>query len=245
MKNNQETSNNDFNVFGVPVSRANVFRAIGLLAFLLIMIAATIALKPFIMSVFSETGRQQLITEVRGAGPAGVLILLGLEFVQVVVAFIPGEAVQMVAGMLYGPWLGALIILVGCFLSTWAVYELVHRLGQPFVEAMVPTKYLESIRRFESGGRLAATVFLLFLIPGLPKDTFTYLVPLTSMPRRQYLAISVCARIPGVFMSTFAASGLMSGNLTQSIIVFAVLAVLGVIGFLLKDKILDHGDDRG
>lgn len=229
----------EYRVFGAVVSQDNLFRAIGLVGIILAMLIVTIMLKPVIASVFSEAGRQNLIAQINNAGPFGAFMLLGLEFIQVVVAVIPGEVVQMVAGMLYGPWLGAAIILIGCLLSTWAVYEMVHRLGQPFVEAMVPTKYLDSIRRFEQSGKLDATIFILFLIPGLPKDTFTYLVPLTSMPRNKYLVISVIARIPGVFMSTFAASGLMTGNIGQSIAVFAVLAVLGIAGILGKDKLMD------
>ena len=225
-------------VFGVQVPRSVVFRGVGLGAFLLIIIVATVALWPIITSVFSEEGRANLIEQVNHAGPLGVLILLGLEFVQVVVAFIPGEVVQMVAGMLYGPWLGALIILCGCVLSTAFIYELVHRLGQPFVEEVVSTESLDRFRAFEASGKLSTMVFILFLIPGLPKDVFTYLVPLTEMKRREYLILTTIARCPGVFMSTFAASGLVRGNIVQSIIVFVIVGAIALVGIYNKDRIL-------
>ncbi len=211
------------NIFGTQVPRSILFRAVGLLAFLVIIIVATVALWPVITSVFSENGRAELIESIHNAGPGGVFILLGLEFIQVMVAVIPGEVVQLVAGMLYGPWLGTVIILVGCVLSTWAIYELVHRLGQPFVEEVVSTEHLQRFREFEASGKLSTLVFVLFLIPGLPKDTFTYLVPLTSMPRREYLVLTTVARTPGVFMSTFAASGLVNGNIWQSVAMLAVV----------------------
>ena len=54
-----------------------------------------------------------------------------------VVAFIPGEVTQMAAGLLYGPWIGALVILAGCVLSSAFVYVVVKRLGSPFVQKMV------------------------------------------------------------------------------------------------------------
>jgi uncharacterized membrane protein YdjX (TVP38/TMEM64 family) len=228
------------NIFGMQVPRSVVFRGVGLVVFLVIMAVATALLWPLIASVFSEEGRANLVGQIRHAGPMGVLMLLGLEFIQIIVAFIPGEVVQMVAGMLYGPWLGAAIVLGGCVLATWAIYELVHRLGQPFVEEVVSTEHLERFREFEANGKLEAMVFILFLIPGLPKDVFTYLVPLTSMSRGQYLLLTTIARSPGVLMSTFAASGLARGNYVQSVIVFAIVAILAIVGIYHKDRLLGH-----
>lgn len=226
-------------IFGAQVSRSAVFRAAGLVAFCIVLIAATVAMWPLITSIFSDSGREQMVDEIQNAGPVGVLILLGFEIVQVVVAVIPGEVVQLVAGMLYGPWLGALIILVGCILSTWLIYEVVHRLGEPFVEEVVSTEHLQRFRDFESSGKLSSLVFILFLIPGLPKDTFTYLVPLTSMKLREYLLLTTVARSPGVLMSTFAASGLVNGKIWQSALMLCIVGVVALVAILKRDKIFD------
>ena len=226
-------------VFGREMPRSVAFRMAGLALFLLLIIGATAAMWPVISSVFSEGGRANLINEIHSAGPFGMLMLLGLEFVQVIVAFIPGEVVQLVAGMLYGPWLGSAIILVGCVCATAVIYELVHRLGQPFVEEVVSIEHLERFREFERSGKLAVMVFILFFIPGLPKDVFTYLVPLTSMPRRLYLIITTIARTPGVVMTSLAASNLAQGNYVQSVVFFAVLGILAIVGIYNKDRILN------
>lgn len=235
-------------IFGMAVSAPVLMRAIGLIVIFAVMAGVVFLCSKYFGDLFTAEGRANLIADVKSAGPAGALILLVLEIVQVVVAFIPGEVVQMVAGMMYGPWLGTAIIVLGCFLSMWFVYEMVHRLGQPFVESVVPTKYLDSFRRFEQGGKLTAIVFVLFLIPGLPKDVFTYLVPLTSMPKKEYLGVAMIARLPGIFMSTHAASGLLNGNIVQSVIVFGILAVLGIAGIMFKDRIMDalhrNGNNR-
>lgn len=243
----QRVEQRQVSIFGVKMSQAILIRAISLIVIIALMIGLVYLFTLHFGNLFTAEGRATLIADVKSAGPAGVLVLLVLEIVQVIVAFIPGEVVQMVAGMMYGPWLGTAVILVGCFLSMWCVYELVHRLGQPFVESVVPTKHLDSFHRFERSGKLKVVVFLLFLIPGLPKDVFTYLVPLTSMPRNEYLAIAMVARTPGIFMSTHAASGLINGDIVQSVIVFAILAVLGIIGIVFKDRIMDllHRHDGG
>lgn len=225
-------------VFGRPMRREELFRLGGLLAFFVLLVVVVALIWPYMGQFFDADGRARMIEEIRNAGPLGVLILLGVQVLQVVVAFIPGEVVQIAAGVMYGPVGGMVIVLVGCVIASAIVYQVVHRLGQPFVESMVPMKYMERFREFEAKGKLDPLVFILFLIPGLPKDTFTYLVPLTNMPLSRYLVLSTIARIPGVFMSTFASAGVMDGNIRQAVIAVVVLAVLAGVGYFFKDKII-------
>ena len=202
------------------------------------MVLICALLWPYFHDLFEPGGIDRIIADVRGAGPVGFLILLGLQFLQIVVAFIPGEVVQVAAGMLYGPWVGALVILVGCVLSSAFIFALVHRLGAPFVQSMVPTQYLEKFRRFEASGKLNITVFILFLIPGLPKDVFTYLVPLTDMRMRTFLVLSNVGRIPGIVVSTYAADGLVDGRIWESVVIFAVAAVIAILGIVFRERIM-------
>ncbi|MEE0845962.1 MAG: TVP38/TMEM64 family protein [Eggerthellaceae bacterium] len=226
-------------VHGHPMEMGGIFRFVGLLAFLVIMALLVYLLWPYFHELFEPGGLDRVIEDVRAAGPVGFVILLGLQFLQIVVAFIPGEVTQMAAGLLYGPWVGALVILVGCVLSSAFVYVVVKRLGAPFVQKMVPEKYLGKFRAFEESGKLNVIVFILFLIPGLPKDVFTYLVPLTDMPMRTFLILSNLGRIPGIVVSTYAADGLADGRVTESVIIFVALAAIAVVGILLRDRIMD------
>lgn len=226
-------------VRGREMTRGDIFRFGGLIAFLALMVVIMVLLWPYIHEVFEPGGLSRVIDDVRNAGPLGFLILLAMQFMQIVVAFIPGEVVQMAAGMMYGPWLGAAVILLGCIISSAFVFVVVHRLGAPFVQDMVPTKYLDKFRAFEESGKLPIVVFILFLIPAMPKDTFTYLVPLTNMRMRDFLVLSNVGRIPGIVISTYAANGLVDGNITQSIIIFAVVAVIAIVAIVFRDKIMN------
>lgn len=234
----REQANQPVLIFGRTVYKDTLFRLGGLAVFFVFVVILVVMLWPYMGQFFEPGGRERMMEQFRNAGPLGVVMLLGIQVLQVVVAFIPGEVVQVAAGAMYGPFGGMVIILAGCVLASWFIYEVVHRLGQPFVEAMVPTHYLERFRSFEANGKLTPLVFVLFLIPGLPKDTFTYLVPLTNMPLKKYLLITTIARIPGVFMSTFAASGFVDGNMRQAIVAVVVLAILAGIGVLFKDRII-------
>lgn len=226
-------------VRGHEMTRGDIFKFGGLIAFFALMVIVVILIWPYIHEAFEPGGLSRVIDDVRNAGPLGVLILLAMQFMQIVVAFIPGEVVQMAAGMMYGPWFGAAVVLLGCIISSAFVFAVVHRLGAPFVRDMVPTKYLDKFNAFEESGKLSIVVFILFLIPAMPKDTFTYLVPLTNMRMRDFLILSNVGRIPGIVISTYAANGLVDGNITQSLIIFAVVAVIAIVAIVFRDKIMN------
>lgn len=226
-------------VRGREMTRGDIFKFGGLIAFFALMVIVVILIWPYIHEAFEPGGLSRVIDDVRNAGPLGFLILLAVQFMQIVVAFIPGEVVQMAAGMMYGPWLGAAVVLLGCIISSAFVFAVVHRLGAPFVRDMVPTKYLDKFNAFEESGKLSIVVFILFLIPAMPKDTFTYLVPLTNMRMRDFLVLSNVGRIPGIVISTYAANGLVDDNITQSIIIFAVVAVIAIVAIVFRDKIMN------
>lgn len=221
------------------VSKSDAVKVVGLIAFLAISALVVVLLWPYLGLLFEDGGLDLMVAKIHEAGPLGVCVLLALQLLQIIVAFIPGEVVQVAAGMIYGPWGGSGVILLGCVISSYLIYQLVHRLGQPFVADMVPLEQLGKIRTFEQSGRLDVMVFILFLIPGMPKDVLTYLVPLTEMPVGRFIAITTVARIPGVFMSTFAAAGIADGQYVQSIAIFVVVALLAVMALVFRKRIMN------
>lgn len=238
--NAHDSANQDvaFHLLGRAIKKSDVVKLFGLALFFVVMGCVVGALWPYLSGIFEPGGVDRLIESVQERGAYGVLLLLGLQLVQIIVAFIPGEVVQLAAGMIYGPWLGALVVLVGCVISSGIVYVLVHFLGAPFVRDMVSEKNMAKFRHFEDTGRLDIIVFVLFLIPGLPKDVFTYLVPLTDMKLGRFLLLSNTARIPGILMSTFAANGLMEGQLNTVIAIVAVVLVLFVVCFVFRNRLM-------
>lgn len=220
------------------LTKADLFKFGGLIAFFVLMAVVCVAIAPLILELTEPGGVERVVQDVRNAGPGGVLILLGMQFLQVVVAFIPGEVVQVAAGMMYGPWGGAAVVLAGCIISSAFIFFIVHKLGAPFVRAMVPEKWMGKLEDFEETDKLDVMVFVLFLIPGLPKDVFTYLVPLTDMSMRNFLVLSTVGRIPGILMSTLAADGLMEGDIMRSVLLFLVAAGIAALAIVFHEKIM-------
>lgn len=233
----EERAHEPRSVAGHEMPAANIFKFAGLIAFFVIMIAVCVAIWPMIHEIFEPGGVDRVTADIRNAGPWGFLILLAIQFLQIVVAFIPGEVVQVAAGMIYGPWVGALVIWLGCVVSSSFIFVLVHKLGAPFVQAMVPEKYMGKFREWETSDKFNIIVFILFLIPGLPKDVFTYVTPLTHMSMKSFVLISNFARIPGIVLSTYAAAGLVSGNIVESVVIFAVTAVVAVAALAVYGRV--------
>ncbi len=227
-------------IFGRSMTMMDIARFVGFIAFFAIMIVIVIIVWPYVYRIFQPSGYEEVANDVTSAGPLGVILLLVLQFVQIVVALIPGEVMQVVAGMIYGPWIGALIILIGCVLSSAFIFVVVRKLGAPFVQSMVSEKNMRRFHSFEETGRLNIIVFGLFLIPGLPKDVFTYFVPLTHMPMRTFLVLTNVARIPGIVISTYAAAGIMRGEIWDSVILFAVFAAIAIVALFAYSRIMRH-----
>lgn len=239
-----EVAEEPVKVLGHPMVKADVFKFVGLIAFVVVLCVTALLAWPLIHELFEPGGVERVIADVRGAGPAGVLVLLAMQFLQIVVAFIPGEVTQVAAGMLYGPWLGAAIILLGCLISSAFIFQVVSRLGVPFVKGMVSERHLGKIERFEQSNKFETIVFVLFLIPGLPKDVFTYLVPLTKMRMGTFLFLTTLGRVPGVVVSTYSADGLVEGRILESVVLFVVVGAIAVLGIVFNDRIIALLDER-
>lgn len=225
-------------IAGKAVSVTDIVKLAGLFVFFALTIVAGYLIWPYIHEIFEPGGLQKLIADVRAAGAVGVSILFGLQLLQIIVAVIPGEVTAIAAGMLYGPWFGALLILVGGAIASAIVYWIVHLLGAPFVHDMVPTSFLEKFREYERSGKFNVIVFVLFLIPGLPKDAFTYIIGLTDMRCDTFVILSTLARIPGVLVTTYAASDIAKGDYLSAAIIFVVFAIIAGIGLIFRDKIM-------
>ncbi|MDR1713534.1 MAG: VTT domain-containing protein [Coriobacteriales bacterium] len=220
------------------VDPAAHIKFIGLLVFFVLIIVIGVFVFNFIRSVGTENLAEDLEQAVRDAGPAGILMCLALQFVQVVVAFIPGEVVQIAIGYIYGTIGGGLLTIAGALISSIFIFYLVRKLGAPFVQGMIGGKDNKLMRFLDNEKRLNATVFILYLIPGLPKDVFNYLVPLTRMRPAAFFVLSTIARAPAIFASTFVADAFKQGNYLSMVIVAVIFGGLAVVGIVFNEKVM-------
>ena len=87
-------------------------------------------------------------------------------------------------------------------------------------------------------------MFLLYLIPGVPKDTLTYIAGLTPIHPGKFLLLSTIARFPGILGSCYIGANLQSKNYTVVIIVSSIAVLLFVIGMIYQEKIVNYFHHR-
>lgn len=174
---------------------------------------------------------------VDGFGIWARLVFVAMVFLQVIVALIPGEPLELMAGYVFGAVEGTLLSMAGILLGSWVVFGLVRRLGQKFVEVFFPEKELKRLSFLKNSKKAGVLAFVLMTIPGTPKDLLSYFAGLTPLKTLQWLAIVTVSRIPSLVTSTV--SGALAGeeNYLLSAIVFAITLLLSAIGLLYYRKI--------
>ena len=177
-------------------------------------------------------------------GPLAPLLFTGMVILQVIVAVIPGEPLEIAAGYAFGAVEGTILCVLGTFLGGILVFLLVRRFGLRAVEIFFPPVKLQRLRFLHNERRLARWVFLIFFLPGTPKDVMCYFVGLTSMPLRTWALISAVARLPSIITSTVGGNALGMGEYTFAIIVFAATLVISGIGLLLYRAVCSARERR-
>lgn len=167
----------------------------------------------------------------------GPLLFMGMVILQIVVAVIPGEPLEIAAGYAFGALEGTLWCLLGAFAGRVMVFLLVRRFGARAVEVFFPLDKLQSLRFLQNERRLTFWVFLLFFLPGTPKDVLCYIVGLTNLPLRSWLIISTIAPIPSIITSTIGGSALGMGRYTFAAAVFGATLAISAAGLLVYRRV--------
>lgn len=167
----------------------------------------------------------------------GRLAMIGMLVLQVVVAVIPGEPLEIGAGYAFGAWEGLLLCLIGAAIGSAIIFVFVKLLGVKMVEAFISREKINSLKFINSSKRLNLLMFILFVIPGTPKDIFTYFAGLTPMKLTTFLAISTLARIPSVITSTIGGHALGTQQYLFAIVVFVITIAISLGGILLYRRI--------
>ncbi len=212
---------------------------IGLIVFVALSVLLCIKITPMLTSLTQEGSRELFKEKIESFGFGGILIMLFIQTLQVFVAFIPGEPIEILMGVMYGTVGGLLLSLLGCATGSVLVFFMMRKFGQPLFEFFFNKKHLDRFAFLRNSKKLELFTFILFVIPGTPKDVLTYFAPLTPIDAKVFILITIFARIPSIITSTYAGSSLLEGNLIKTLIIFAATAVIGIAGIILGNAITD------
>ena len=174
---------------------------------------------------------------VKSQGIWGPVLMIGLMALQVIVAVIPGGPIELAAGFVCGWFQGTLWCLIGSLAASTLVFLAVRKWGVKLVELFFSREKILNFSFLQNEKKLDLLVFVLFLIPGSPKDLLTYLVGLTHMKLHTFLLLSTLARAPSVIASTVTGSLAQNENYVAALILFAVTLVISLICVLYYRRI--------
>lgn len=170
-------------------------------------------------------------------GIAGQLIFVGMVILQVIVALIPGEPLELAAGYAFGAVEGTLLSMTGIVLGSWIVFGAVRFFGSRLVEVFFADKEIRRLSFLRDPRKARVLTFILMTIPGTPKDLLSYFAGLTPLTTSQWLTIVAVARIPSLVSSTVSGAAAGEENYLLAGAVLGITLLASGIGIWYYRKI--------
>ena len=216
-------------------ARNGILAAIGFPLFILGIVAVVYVFRQEIWAIFATP--ESVRAWVDRWGIAAPLIFIGAQVLQVMVFIIPGETVQVAGGYLFG-FLGGLgLTTLGIAIGSAINFHLARALGTPFVTRFFNADQVHKLERIAASPRAQIGFFLLFVIPGIPKDILCYVAGLSPMRFFYFLGVSMVGRLAGIVGSTLMGSAAAGEKWVIAIVILVVSCILFAIGFACRERI--------
>lgn len=207
----------------------------GVLLFLLVFgLIFWFAGKPLIQFI-SEPEKFRAWVDTHGLW--GRAAFLGMMILQVVVAVIPGEPLEIAAGYAFGAIEGTLLCVLGTTIGGVCIFLFVRRWGIRVVELFFPREKIQSLVFLRHPRRILFTMAVAFLLPGTPKDLLSYAAGLTGITFPQWLLLTSLCRLPSIVTSTIGGDTLVIGTLPQAALIFGITICLSLGGLAVYRRI--------
>ena len=157
---------------------------------------------------------------------------------QIIIAFIPGEPFELAAGYAFGGFIGTLLCIIASVIGCTIVFGLTRKFGMPLVELFFGKEKIDKLKFLKNSKKRNIVIFLLFFIPGTPKDIITYFVGLTDIKLWQWLLICSVAKLPSIVTSTVSGGAFGQQKYVTAIVFLGVTAIISAVGVLIYNKVI-------
>ncbi len=123
--------------------KVKIFKIIILIAVITLIVGLTIYLIPILKNLNTQEGQIQFKEKINDSKMLGFLILLGLQIAQMIIAILPGEPVEILAGICFGKLWGTIFLIASVFITTILIYTLVKKYGRKFIYEFFPKQKVE------------------------------------------------------------------------------------------------------
>ena len=219
--------------------KLKIFKIILFIIVAIIFTVITIYLFPVMRNLSTKEGQIEFKDKVTSSGVYGVILLFILQLAQIFLFILPGEPIEILAGMCYGWFWGTIFIIISSTIIATLIFWLVRKIGKQFVYDFSDEekiKKIENNKIFQNQKKIELVLFILFLVPGTPKDLLTYLSGLLPIKMKRFIVISTIARVPSIVTSTIAGANIAIGDWKKGIILYVLIVVIVVIALFIFNK---------
>ncbi len=205
-----------------------------------LLVYISIELFPLMTKLTTTEGQVEFKKKIDSMGFLGMLMLFGLQFAQIFLVVLPGEPLEILAGMCYGSIGGMLFIFASVFIISALIVFLVKFLGEKFVYDIWGKEKVKKIKKskvFRNPKKVQLLLIILFLIPGTPKDLLTYIGALLPINSIEFILISTFARFPSIISSTIAGANIAMGDFKTMAIVYGITIVVTIVAVVVVSKL--------
>ena len=160
-----------------------------------------------------------------------------LQAIQVVFSPIPGEATGFLGGFLFGVWGGFIYSTIGLTLGSVGAFAIGRWLGAHFVRKVVSKETWDRLG-FIVEAEGAILCFIVYLIPGLPKDIVCYLFGISPMPLWVFVLVSGLGRMPGTWILSSQGAHTAAGQYIEVVLVTAIAVAIALPLYYYRHRIV-------
>lgn len=227
--------------------KAKIFKIIMFIVAILLIIGIIIYLFPVMKNLSTHEGQLAFKSRIEESGILGFLILLGLQIAQIFLVILPGEPLEILAGMCYGAIGGAIFIFFSVALTTTIIFLLVRKFGRKFIEQSFDKEKIDKIEKskiFQNPKNIEFILAICFAITGIPKDILIYVGGLLPIRPIRFILIATFCRFPSVISSTIAGQYFSEGNWKISLLIYGITFIVTILALIIirifdKNKITE------
>ena len=202
---------------------------------------------PVMKNLSTHEGQLAFKARIEESGVYGFLTLIGLQFAQIFLVILPGEPLEILAGMCYGAVGGTLFIFFSVALTTTLIFLLVRKYGRKFIEQSFDKKKIDKIEKskiFQNPKNIEFILAICFAITGAPKDILIYVGGLLPIRPIRFILIATFCRFPSVISSTIVGEYFSEGNWKVSLLIYGITFIITILTLVIirifdKDKITE------
>ena len=188
--------------------------------------------------VFSKDTAYNVIEYLQQNSSIAFLLIIGIQIIQVVICVLPGQPIQFAASYMFGVGRGYLLSVIGAVIGTTISFYLAKLLGSEAMHLFFGEERIKDYQRRLNSGKGLLLAFLIYLIPGVPKDLVSYAAGISEMRFRPFLLVATIGRSPAMLGSLLVGHFFEKQNYTAIIILTVAIVLIMLVCFIKRDKLV-------